>query len=114
MQLDATASRALDLPLPFHFFQFLQGTRPITFQEPGECPICKQLAPRLALRAVVGFTLGVDDPLHRRAALGTGLALATVNRHPFPKRSDTLRESIPDLHTQPLDPLPEHTLSGLV
>ena len=41
----------------------------------------EQLAAGLAARAVVGLVVGVDDALHRRAAVGAGLAEAAVHRH---------------------------------
>ena len=57
--------------------------------------------------AVVGLVLGVDDALHRRAAVGAGLAEAAVHRHPVAEGRHLLREAVAGLGAQPLGPLGE-------
>src|SRR5262245_32460303 len=71
-------------------FQLLESLGPVAFEELRQSPVGEELAARLADRAIVRLVLGVDDPLHGRAADGTGLPIAAVYRHPLAKRSDLL------------------------
>ena len=69
----------------------------------------RTLAAGLAARAVVGLVVGVDDALHRRAAVGAGQAEAAVHRHRRMERRH-LRRPVAGLARQPRRPLGERRL----
>src|SRR5215218_11387980 len=64
--------------------------RPILFEQAGHGAIRQEAAAGLAAAAVVRFVAGIDDPLYRGAADGTGLAVAAVDRHAFTERRHLL------------------------
>src|SRR5258708_2786447 len=68
--------------------QFLNGSGPIVFEQPGKRPVGEQFAVGLAARAIVGFILRIDDPLNGGAAYETWQAVPTVNGHSLPKSRD--------------------------
>jgi hypothetical protein len=48
---------------PPNFLQLLQGPRPVIFEQSRQAPIRQQFPAGLALRAVVGFIVCVDNAL---------------------------------------------------
>src|SRR5256885_8377917 len=46
---------------------FVQGSRPIRLEQPGERPVGQEPPPGLAARTVVHLVLGVANALHRRS-----------------------------------------------
>jgi hypothetical protein len=101
------ANRAQLLSLAFRHFvplpaalprlQLLQRPRPILLKELRQSPVGQQAAAGLAGGAVVGLAVGIDDPLHRRAADGAGLAEAAVDRHLFVEGGHLLRKTLAGL-----------------
>src|SRR5207237_4035679 len=75
----------------FHFFE---SPGPVGLEEAGEGAIGEQAAAGLAARAVVDLVLGVDDPLHRRAADRARAPIAAVDGHLLAERGDVLGEAL--------------------
>src|SRR5438093_6210856 len=82
----------------------LEAPRPVALEEPGERAVGEQHAARLAARAVVGLVLGVDDALHGRAAVGTGLAVAPMDGHAVAEGGHLLGEAVARLRAQAFGP----------
>src|SRR5690606_15323177 len=104
-------------PLP----QLVQRPRPVSLEDAGKGAIRQQLTVRLAARAVIGLVLGIDDPLHRRAARRTGQVVAAVDGHAWPEGRHLLRQIVARLTLESLAPFgqdlprrPEKTLHLLV
>src|SRR6266702_4763163 len=91
------ASRSLDGGI-------VERAGPVLLEQPGEGAVREQSAAGLAGGAIVDFVLRVPDALDRRAAHGTGLPEATVDRHAFAERRDLLRERVAGVDLEPLDP----------
>src|SRR5437667_9665984 len=89
------------------FLEIVDGPRPIVFQQARERAIRKQASAGLAGRAVVALVLGIDNPLHRRAAHGTRLLEAAMHGHLVVKRADLLGKPAAALLAQPSRPLSE-------
>src|SRR5678815_4112161 len=97
----------LNLP----FLPFLNRLRPIILEQAGEAAVGEELAAGLAAGAVVGFVFGPDDPLHRGAADGAGLAEASVDCHFRAKGGYLLWEFPFRLGEQTLGPALERCLN---
>ena len=82
-------------------------TGPIIFQEPRQRTVGEYPPACLTARAVVGFVVGVADPLHRGSADGTRLAEPAVDGHAGTKRGDLLGEIVAGLGSKPVGPLLE-------
>src|ERR1700733_3396374 len=94
-----------DLPSPpLERLQFIQGPRPVGAQQPRQGPIREHPAARLALRAVIGFVVGVADALHRLATSRARQPIAPMHRHVFTKCGHFFRKALARLHAQPVDP----------
>src|SRR5262249_61342096 len=74
----------------------------------------EQRAPRLTAGTVVGLVLGMDDPLHGRAAHRARQTVPAVHGHRRTERGDALRESLAHLVPQTLRPLTERRASRVV
>src|SRR5439155_464197 len=94
---------------PFHL---LEAPRPVVLEEPGERAVGEEHAARLAAGAVVGLVLGVDDALHGRAAVGTGLAVAPMDGHAVAEGGHLLGEAVARLRAQAFGPLLQRRLRG--
>ena len=91
---DTPGARRTSLGAPCaSLLELLQRLRPVAAQQLRERAVGEELAARLAGRAVVRLVLRVDDPLDRRPADGTRLAVAAVHGHPLAERGHLLRES---------------------
>ena len=84
--------------------ELLERARPVLAQQPRQRAVGEQPSAGLARRAVVRLVRGVDDALHRRAAVGTRLAVAAVHRHPGAERGHLLGKAVAGLGAQPRDP----------
>jgi hypothetical protein len=67
--------RGLLLVPNFPLLHLLQRPRPICFEQPRQTSVCQQLSARLALGAVIGLVLRVDDALDWRPAHRTRFAV---------------------------------------
>src|SRR5262245_16251175 len=94
--------------------QLLQRLGPVAPKELREGAVGEELAAGLALRAVVRFVVGVDDPLHRRPAVGARLPVTAMDRHPFAEGRDLLREGAPGVGDEPVAPLLQRLARGAV
>ena len=92
--------------------EFLNRFGPVGLEESRHRPIGKYLAVGLTSRAVVGFILSVDDPLHRRAALWAWLSKPAVNGHAGAKCRHLFRECTGRFLPQTVDPLKQSFLDG--
>src|SRR5262249_28117423 len=101
----APRRRAPSSALPL--LELLEGLRPVATQELRQRAVREELPTRLARRAVVGFVLGVDDPLDRRAAVGARLPVSAVHGHALAERRDLLRKRPLGVSAEALDPLAE-------
>src|SRR5262245_29500501 len=79
---------------PGALLPFLQGARPVIFEQARQGTVCKDLARRLAAGAVVGLVLRINDALHRGAAIRARLAKPAVHGHAGAESSHFLREAI--------------------
>src|SRR3989442_7225838 len=87
---------------------------PILLQETRQGAIGEQPPPGLATRAIVRLVRGVSNALHCCPTHGARLAVAAMDRHPFPERRHLLRKRVTGLRLQPLDPLGEGVAGGAV
>src|SRR6185436_4148571 len=87
--------------------QVVDALRPIVLQQPRKGPVGKELSARLAARAVVGLILGIDDPLNRRIAHRTGLAVAPMHRHSLPESRDLLGKPLAGFGPKDVGPAPQ-------
>src|SRR5712692_7688968 len=87
--------------------QLFDRSRPVVLEKFREHPIREQLAAGLAARAVVCFVFGVDDPLDRGSANGTGTSELSVHGHLVPKCRDLLRKLFPGFLAKALRPVGE-------
>src|SRR5258708_8826654 len=108
-RLDCGCGRPVD-PL----FQLFQRARPIVLEQLGQGTIREQLSTGLASRAVVGFVLGVHNPLNRRAANRAGLSEFAVHRHFLSKCGDMLGKFVAGLLAQSLCPLEQRLPTSLL
>ena len=99
--------------MPTRAFQFLQGARPVALQQPRQHPIGEEPPARLTAGTVVRFAFGIHDALHRRATVGAGCAVTSVDRHAISERGDVLGESIACFPAQPVRPLDKDGSRGL-
>src|SRR5262245_27398950 len=83
---------------------FVDGPRPIVFEETGQRTIREESATRLAAGTIVTFVFRVDDSLNGCPTDRTRLPEATVNRHLGPKGGDLLRKVPFRLLAQTIDP----------
>src|SRR5439155_6230491 len=74
--------------------QLLERAGPIFLEEPRQRTVGEQPPARLTGRAVVHLVLRVADPLHPRAAHGTGLPVPPVHRHALAERRHLLGEPL--------------------
>ena len=109
--MDALGTGKMFVALPL---EIVEMAGPIIFQQPRKRSIGEDFSLGLAARAIVGFMIGVSDPLHRRAAEGTRFAKPAVNGHPGTKRRDFLRNPIAGFRSQTVDPFQEHLSRGCV
>ena len=106
----ATRRRARRLPrhAPGQaLLELFQRARPVLAQEARERAVGEEPPTGLADRTVVRLVLRVDDPLHRRPAVGTRLAVATVDRHALAK-AVTFSGTSGAPSPKTLDPLGQH------
>src|SRR5205814_1650830 len=85
--------------------ELLQPSRPVLLQQARERAVGEERPARLAAGTVVRLVPRVDDPLYRRAADRTRLAVAAVDGHGRTEGGDALRKSGSDFVPQPLRPL---------
>lgn len=64
-------------------FEFFEGSGPVGTQEAGQAAVGQDFASGLALRAVVGFFVGVADAQDFVAASWARFAIAAVDCHTF-------------------------------
>src|SRR5947208_15219338 len=95
-------------------FPFLQRARPVLLEQPGQRPIGEHAPAGLTRRAVVHLVFGVADPLNRRAAHRTRLAIPAVHRHLLAERRDSLGEAVPRRFAQAFDPGEQRVSGGVV
>lgn len=100
--------------LPHAVLELLERTRPVLLQQAGEGAVGEKPSAGLTGRAVVGLVSGIDDSLDRRAAHGTGLAMAPVHGHLVVERSDPFGELLSRLAPQPVGPVDQGSPDGLV
>src|SRR5437016_3192924 len=93
-------------------FPLLERARPVFLQQPRQCPIGEHPPAGLARRTVVHLVFGVTDPLDRRAAYRTRLAIPAVHRHLRAECRDPLGKSITRRRAQPFDPAAQRLLRG--
>src|ERR1700733_3620678 len=92
---------------PLQRLQFIQRPRPIGAKQPRQGPIREHPAARLALRAIIGFVVGIANALHRLAAARARQPIAPMHRHVFTKRGHLFGKGLTRLRAQPLDPDPQ-------
>ena len=73
--------------------KFLDGSRPILFQQHGKRAVGEQFSGGLAPRTIIGLVVGVANALDRGAADRTRLPVLAVDRHLFTEGSDFGREA---------------------
>src|SRR5215207_7700558 len=95
-------------------FQVVEGARPALLEQPRKRAVGEDLTAGLAARAVIRLVLGVHDALHRRAAYGARLAVASMDGHVFPERGDLFGKPFTGLTPQAFRPFLEHLLGGSV
>ena len=61
--------------------QFIDRTRPVVLEQPGQRAIRQDAVLGLTARAIVGLILGIADALHRRATDQAWLPKAPVHGH---------------------------------
>src|SRR5579862_657150 len=92
------------LALACALFELFESSGPVAVQKAGKGAICEKLAAGLAVHTVVGFVVGVANPLDRRAALDARLAIPAMNRHVFAEGGYLFREIAAGLVAQSLGP----------
>jgi len=76
----------------FQGFELVEGAGPVGAEETREAAVREDLSVGLALRAVVGFVVGVADSLDGCAAGWAGLSEAAVHGHVFAEGGDFFGE----------------------
>src|ERR1700677_1201731 len=100
-RLPAIIERSCDCPAVAAFLnpclaslqrlQLIQRARPVLAQQPRQAAVGQHLAPCLAARAIVGFVVGVANPLHLFAAARARLVELSMDGELRPKRRHPLR-----------------------
>src|SRR5688500_3691415 len=75
-----------------HLLELFEGGGPVVVEEAREAAVGQQLAPGLALAAVVGLVLAAADALHGRATYRARLPELAVHRHLLVKGRDLVGE----------------------
>src|SRR5207249_1655686 len=83
----------LDLGISY-FLKFLNGSRPILFQQQRQRAICQQLPSGLAAWTVVRLIVRIANPLHGRTANRAWLPEFAMHRHIGSERGDLLRKRL--------------------
>src|SRR5205807_2119472 len=76
----------------------------VLLQQTRQGPIREHPPAGLTRGTIVHLVFGVADPLDRRAAHRTRLAIPAVHRHLLAERRDSLGETVPRRFAQALDP----------
>src|SRR6202521_4976225 len=93
-------------------FELGDGAWPVGLEEAGKGAVGEKAATGLAVGAVVGLVLGVDDALDGGAAARAGEAEAAVDRHLGAERRDLLGEGR-SVAAQALEPFDEGVANGV-
>src|SRR5205807_8337 len=91
-----------------------QRPGPVLLQQTRQGPIREHPPAGLTRGTIVHLVFGVADPLDRRAAHRTRLAIPAVHRHLLAERRDSLGETVPRRFAQALDPGAQRVLRGVV
>ena len=73
-------------------FQFIERARPIGTKQTRKTSIREDFAAGLTAGTVIGFVIGVADPLHLLSAARTRKTEAPMHRHLPPERRNFFRE----------------------
>ncbi len=96
----------------FQGFQFVEGAGPVGSEEPRQASVGKDFSVGLALRAVVGFVVGVADALDGLAAGEAWLFEAAVDGHVFAERGDFFGKCLAGFGVEAVDPEMEGVAGG--
>src|SRR5690348_13140591 len=96
---------ALDIP---GSIEIVKRARPTRLEQARQRAVGQYRATCLAVGAVIGFIVGIDDALHRSPAVRARFAEAAVHGHLRPERRDAFREVFARLVSQAFGPFREN------
>jgi hypothetical protein len=85
-------------------FEFVERAGPVCAEEARQASVREDFSVGLAVGAVIGFVVGVADPLDGLAAGGAGLAKAAMDDHVFAEGGDFFGEGLGGFDVEAVDP----------
>src|SRR5689334_13523923 len=96
------------------FLEFVERARPIVLQQARHRAVGKKASVGLAGRAVVALVLRIHDALNGRSTHRARQSVSSVNSHLGTKRGDLGWKLVRSLSSEPVGPLYESDLHGIV